>query len=248
MTQDRAGPLRVLSAGAAKGVVQALAGVFEDETGIGVDATFDSAGAVRDAFAGGAACDIVILPAAMQETLASQGRIDRESIAALGRVPTGVAVASADPLPSVADADALRASLVAASALYCPDTARATAGIQFAGVLRALGIYEASLPKLHAHPNGARAMVALAESGARGAIGCTQISEILYTPGVTLVAPLPAPFELTTIYAVAVSSDAASPAGARAVAARRTGSETQALRRAAGFLELQSVNAAASAP
>ncbi|MDQ2915808.1 MAG: substrate-binding domain-containing protein, partial [Pseudomonadota bacterium] len=148
MTERRAEPLRVLSAGAAKGVVQALAGTFEGETGIRVEAIFDSAGVTRDAFIGGAACDIVILPAAMQDTLAAQGRIDAGSIAALGRVPTGVAVASGDPSPAVADADALCASLVAATALYCPDTMRATAGIHFAGVLRTLGIYEASMPKL----------------------------------------------------------------------------------------------------
>lgn len=237
MTERRAEPLRVLSAGAAKGVVQALAGTFEGETGIRVEATFDSAGVTRDAFIGGAACDIVILPAAMQDTLASQGRIDAGSIAALGRVPTGVAVASGDPSPAVADADALCASLVAATALYCPDTMRATAGIHFAGVLRTLGIYEASMSKLRRYPNGARAMEALAENGPQGAIGCTQITEILYTPRVVLVAPLPAPFELATTYAVAVSSSAASSRSARVFAARLAGPETQALRRAGGFLD-----------
>ena len=79
-------------------------------------------------------------------------------------MPTGVAVARGDPAPALADADALRASLLAAPALYCPDTIRATAGIHFAGVLRTLGIFETSMPKLHAYPNGARAMAALAES------------------------------------------------------------------------------------
>ena len=35
-------------------------------------------------------------------------------------------------------------------------------------------------------------------------LGCTQISEILYTPGVTLVGPLPTEFDLATVYSVAV--------------------------------------------
>jgi molybdate transport system substrate-binding protein len=235
VTDVRAGALHVLSAGAAKGVVQALAGPFEAETGVRVEATFDSAGATRDAFVDDAGCDIVILPAAMQDALASRGLVDAESIAALGSVSTGVAVARGDSAPALADADALRASLLAAPALYCPDTIRATAGIHFAGVLHTLGIYEKSMPKLHAHPNGARAMAALAENGPRGAIGCTQVTEILYTPGVVLVAPLPPPFELTTSYAVAVSPRAAS--SARAFAARLASRETQALRRAGGFLD-----------
>lgn len=235
MTGVRAGPLRVLSAGAAKGVVQALAGPFEAETGVRVVATFDSAGATRDAFVGGVGGDIVILPAAMQDALASQRLIDVESIGALGWVPTGVAVARGDSAPALGDADALRASLLVAPALYCPDTIRATAGIHFAGVLRTLGIFEMSMPKLHAYPNGARTMAALAESRERGALGCTQVTEILDTPGVVLVAPLPPPFELTTSYAVAVSPTAASPA--RAFAARLASRETQPLRRAGGFLD-----------
>jgi len=228
-------PLRVLSAGAAKGVVQALAGPFEAETGVQVVATFDSAGATRAAFAGGAGCDVVILPAAMQNALAERGLVDAGSIAALGSVSTGVAVARGDRVAALGDADALRASLVAATALYCPDTARATAGIHFVNVLHSLGIYETSAQKLRAYPNGARAMAGLAEGGPQGALGCTQVTEILYTPGVVLVAPLPAPFELSTTYAVAVSANASSPA--RAFAARLAGQEMQGIRRAGGFLE-----------
>ena len=225
----------MLSAGAAKGLVQALADRFEAETGVRVEASFDSAGATRDAFVNGAACDIVILPAPMHDALASQRRIDADSIAALGRVATGVAIARGDRVPALADADALRACLVAATALYCPDTVRATAGIHFAGVLRSLGIDETSLQKLRTYPNGARAMAALAENGEKGALGCTQVTEILCTPGVVLVAPLPAPFELATTYAVAVSANAASPA--RAFAALLASREAQAIRRAGGFFE-----------
>ena len=228
-------PLRVLSAGAAKGVVQALADSFETETGVQVIATFDSAGAMRAAFANGAGCDIVILPAAMQNALAERGLVDAGSIAPLGSVSTGVAVARGDRVAALGDADALRASLVAATALYCPDTARATAGIHFVNVLHSLGIYETSAQKLRAYPNGARAMARLAEGGPQGALGCTQVTEILYTPGVVFVAPLPAPFELSTTYAVAVSANALSPA--RAFAARLASREMQGIRRAGGFLE-----------
>lgn len=229
--------LRLLSAGAAKGVVEALAGGFEEAAGITLDATFDSAGAIRNAVDAGAAFDVVILPAAMLDTLASQGMIDGESVAALGRVPTGIAVPHGDPLPDVRDEGALKASLERADALYCPDTARSTAGIHFGGVLRTLGIYDASLAKLRTYPNGARAMAALGRERGQRAIGCTQITEILYTPGVVLVAPLPPPFELATIYAVAVASHPRALRDARAFAARLTGVDTHALRVAGGFLD-----------
>jgi molybdate transport system substrate-binding protein len=201
-----------------------------------VAATFDAAGAIRDAFIAGAPCDVVILPAPMLAALAANGRVDGASIVPLGGVPTGIAVASGDRRPAVGNAGELRAALLAASALYCPDNARATAGIHFAGVLRELGIEERSTPKLRAFANGARAMAALAATGPHGGIGCTQVSEILRTPGVVLVAPLPAPFELTTVYAIAVSQNADNPAMARAFAARVAGRQTEALRRVAGFL------------
>jgi len=234
---ERTTSLRLLSAGAAKGLVEALASAFEAATGARIDATFDAAGAIRNAATDGGDFDLVILPAAMLDTLASQGLVDGESIAALGSVPTGIAVATGDALPDVHDADSLKASLAAASALYCPDTMRSTAGIHFTGVLRTLGLDDASFPRLRTYPNGAKAMAALAARGAQGAIGCTQITEILYTPGVVLVAPLPAPFELATIYAIAVAANARRGSDARTFATRLTGVETHALRRAGGFLD-----------
>ncbi len=127
--------------------------------------------------------------------------------------------------------------LLDASALYCPDIERATAGLHFIRVLETLGIRDRVAAKLHPHPNGARAMAAMAEDARSnpGAVGCTQVTEILYTPGVTLVAPLPVPFALTTVYAAAASSSAESADAARRFIAMLTGAATRALRRSGGF-------------
>ena len=46
----------------------------------------------------------------------------------------------------------------------------------------------------------------MAASSDRHAIGCTQVTEINYTEGVQLVAPLPVEFELATVYAAAVTA------------------------------------------
>jgi molybdate transport system substrate-binding protein len=88
---------------------------------------------------------------------------------------------------------------------------------------------------LSIHPNGATAMRALAAANVRGAIGCTQITEIRCTPGVALVGPLPAEFELATVYSVAVSVAARQPALAREFAAMIAGSAYRSLRENAGF-------------
>ena len=54
-------------------------------------------------------------------------------------------------------------------------------------------------------------MRALADTTGPGAVGCTQVTEILYTPGVDLVGPLPAEFTLATMYSVAVGTPRAAP-------------------------------------
>ena len=138
------------------------------------------------------------------------------------------------PSPPVGDADSLRAALLAADAIYFPDPKLATAGIHFAKVLDRLGIREAVADRLRPYPNGATAMREMAAAQGRP-IGCTQVTEILNTPGVTLVAPLPREFELATIYTAAVATRAASPDAARRLVALLSGASTRALRERAGF-------------
>src|SRR5206468_7628099 len=81
---------------------------------------------------------------------------------------------------------------------------RATAGIHFMTVLRKLDIDRVVAPRLKPFPNGATAMRALANDGRRGDMGCTQLTEIRYTVGVTAAGPLPPGFDLSTIYSAAV--------------------------------------------
>lgn len=230
--------LQLLSAGAAKGVVQALAASFEREAGATLGATFDAAGTIRDRFLAGAPCDVVILPAAMLDALAAQGKVEPDSIAPLGGVPTGIAIPAGEPVPAVVGVEELREVMAGASALYCPDIERSTAGLHFVGVLKKLGIHERVAAKLKPYANGATAMAAMAGAGPvghSGAVGCTQVTEILYTPGVTLVAKLPGEVGLTTVYSVAVSRSAGDALRARRFASMLTGEGSRELRCAGGF-------------
>ena len=136
--------------------------------------------------------------------------------------------------PAVGDAAGLRAALLAADAIYFPDPKLATAGIHFAKVLDQLGIRDAVADRLRPHPNGATAMREMAAAKGRP-LGCTQVTEILNTPGVMLVAPLPKEFELATIYTAAVAARAASPDQARRLVALLSSPSTRSLRDRAGF-------------
>ncbi|HSC98477.1 MAG TPA: substrate-binding domain-containing protein [Casimicrobiaceae bacterium] len=234
-----AGGLRVLSAGAAKAVVQSLSQSFRDDTGVTVTATFDAAGSIRAQFAADLRTDIVILPEAMVDALAADHVVDAASIAPLGRVPTGVAVRRGAAAPAIGDAAALRTAFLAASALYCPDIERSTAGLHFIKMVAAMGIETQVRAKVRAYANGATAMGAMAKPDApSGALGCTQVTEILYTDGVALVGPLPPPYGLATTYTVAVSAHAANADVARPFAALLTSPDTHALREAGGFARI----------
>ena len=227
--------LQLLSAGAAQGIVGSVADEFRAETGAIVEGTFGAVGAMRDRLLEGAACDAVILTATLIDTLEGAGHVVPATAAPLGRVRTGIAVRTGERLPPIADGAGLRKTLVEAAALYFPDPELATAGIHFVKVLRELGIHDAVVPRLRPFPNGATAMIELARSTGPGCVGCTQITEIRNTPGVVLVGPLPAGFELSTVYSIAVSAKARDPDLARRFVSILSGSASRALRQSAGF-------------
>jgi molybdate transport system substrate-binding protein len=227
--------LTILSGGAAHGLVTALAPLFKSDTGADIDATFGAVGAMRDKLMGGAPADILILTSALIAALTQSGHVTAGSAADLGTVTTGIAVRSGDPAPAVHDADTLRTALRAADAIYFPDPKLATAGIHFAKVLERLGIAAEVASRLRPHPNGNAAMAALAAGHAGFPIGCTQVTEILGTPGVTLVADLPADFALATTYTLGIAAKTQDAELARRFAARLTGETSRALRRKLGF-------------
>jgi molybdate transport system substrate-binding protein len=227
--------LNLLSAGAAKGLVEAMQAPFHAETGAGISGTFGAVGTIREQFLASIQCDVVILTEAILADLAQSGEVVRATIAPLGRVLTGIAVRSGQPCPPIADRAALRETLAAATALYCPDPERATAGIHFVKVLRELDLWRDVAPRLRSYPSGAVAMGELARTQEPGLVGCTQVTEILYTPGVVLVGSLPAEFELATLYSAAVSSRARHPQLARRLVEMLAGPTAARLRAAGGF-------------
>jgi molybdate transport system substrate-binding protein len=227
--------LNILSAGASKGLVESLQAKFTAETGVGIHGTFRAVGAIKEKALAGEPCDVIILTAAMIDELARFGRVLTDSVAPLGRVRTAIAVREGDSLPDISSGAALRKLLLASAAIYIPDAERATAGIHLVKVLHALGIYEIVQPRLRSYPNGAMAMRELAQSAESPTVGCTQVTEIRYTPGVTLVGPLPAEFELATTYAVGVYSKAHQPELAHTFAKLLSGETTHEIRLTCGF-------------
>jgi molybdate transport system substrate-binding protein len=227
--------LNLLSGGAAQGLVTQLELRFEADHQCTIDGSFGAVGMMKDSLLAGAPCDVVILTESLVQQLADAGRVMPESVRSLGVVKTGVAVKTGDASPSVGTAADLKAALLAARGIYFPDAIKSTAGIHFMKVLKQLGLDTELAERLHPFPNGATAMSAMAEADGFGLLGCTQVTEIIYTEGVDLIAPLPDAFELATVYTAAVCTNAAEPAAANQLIGLLSGDATATLRRTCGF-------------
>lgn len=229
--------LNILSGGAAHGLVKSLAEIFKARTGLDIDGEFGAVGAMADKLRAGRPTDIIILTEALAGTLAKEQLAVPSSITNVGVVETALAVRADSPKVSAPDQAALRQALLAADAIYVPDTKASTAGIHVAKVLALLGIAGEVESRLKIYPNGATAMRHLAESPAGRPIGCTQSTEIISTPGVALSGALPRGCELATMYTAAITAGASRPRDAQILIDLLTTADHRALRARAGFLE-----------
>ncbi len=228
--------VRVLSGGAAQGLVEALRPSFEARTGWRIDGAFGAVGGMTARLLAGEPADVMILSRALIDGLARDGHVVAASAKDIGAVQTAIAVRRGDPRPAVASAAELRAALLGADAIHLPDPEQATAGIHFAKVIKELRIWDEVADRLKPAPNGATAMRALAASASRRPIGCTQATEILATSGILLVAALPPGYELATTYTCAVTAKAKASTEAAEFIATLISDAGSESRRRLGFI------------
>jgi molybdate transport system substrate-binding protein len=225
--------LNIISAGAAMGLSRQLLG---EQISINVGINFGAVRTMYDHFVTGVPCDLLLLTRTQMEELDVAGCLLEGSMIDVGHVKTGVAVCASDATdPDITTAASLKATLLASTSLYCPDMKQSTAGLHVAGMLQGLGIWEEMRGRISEHPNGATAMRMMDASNDPHPLGCTQVTEILYTPSVRLVGLLPQEFELSTIYTIAVPKRSTNPDAALTAIATLCSPENQAVRTAAGF-------------
>jgi molybdate transport system substrate-binding protein len=230
--------LKILSGGAAQGLVASVAPKFKAMTGLGIEGEFGAVGAMADKLRAGTQADIVVLTAAMIADLAQENRLVAASVTDIGLVETAVAIRAGDPPVPVRNTVELRKAFLAADAIFVPDIRASTAGIHVAKILQQLGIADEVAARLKIFPNGATAMRNLAASTAARPIGCTQSTEIISTSGVMLSGSLPEGCELSTVYTAAVTTQAVDARHAQGLIDLLTSTEQRDLRQRAGFLSI----------
>jgi len=228
-----AAELKVLTAGAFKSVVAAMAPEFERQTGHRLVVENETAGALARRIAAGEAFDLVVLTAPMIAQLAKEGKVAPGASAQLGRVAIGVAVKRGAPLPDIGSVAAFQRALLAAHAVaYIDPAAGGSSGIYLSQLFDKMGIGPQVKAKAVLVPGG---LVATKLVSGEADLAIHQISELLAVPGAVLVGPIPAEIQNYTVYAGGVSASARDPAAAKAMLALLHGAGAQAAMKAKGM-------------
>jgi molybdate transport system substrate-binding protein len=229
-----AADLKVISAGAVRGLIGTIIADYSRQTGHKFDFKVGTTGQLRTIIASGEPADLIIASAPLMGELEKSGKMQPGSRADLGRVGIGVAVRDGASAPDLATPEAFKQALIdARSVAYTDPREGGTSSTYVLGVLDRFGITDA-VTKKAVLTNGGHAAV---EKVARGEaeIAVTLISEIVAVKGARLAAPVPQALQLYTVYAAAIPASSTDPAAARAFIAALAGPAMAERWKVAGF-------------
>jgi molybdate transport system substrate-binding protein len=208
--------LKVLTGAGMSVPVKALAADFGKRSGDTVTVISDTAGGVQKRVTSGERFDLVIATEAVMDALNKQGKFAGDRIR-LAQMVAGIGARAGTPKPAIADADQVKATLLAARNITYVDPAfGGITGVFFLSQADKIGIGSQVRAKAVLKQNGTGVAAAVASGEAQ--YGVTLISEMLPNKGVT-VWPLPDALQMTTIYAAALTSDAENAMDAAALLA-----------------------------
>lgn len=228
----RAADLKVFSTTALTEIWHELQPKFEAR-GHKLELVLQPSGALGKRIGGGEAGDVIVSTTAGVEALEKNGKIVSGTTRVLASSGMGVAVLKGATKPDISTPEAFRKTLLAAKSVAYSDPAGGGAsGAVFAKILKDLGIADAVNAKAklgRGIPNAE--FVVKGESD----IAIQQIPELMTTPGVDIVGPLPPALQSVTGFATAVLSSSPNPAAAKALVEFLASHETLALLKSRGF-------------
>jgi molybdate transport system substrate-binding protein len=228
-----AAEIKVLTAGAMRGVVDALVPSFEKQTGHKVVVDNATAGALAKRIEDGEAFDVAVITPKVIGGLLEKGRIAPGTPVDVAKVGMGLAVKEGALVPDVATVDAFKRTLLAAkSVAYIDPKAGGSSGIYFDGLLDRLGIADEIRPKARLKQGG---YVADLVASGEAEVAVHQISEIVPVKGVVLAGPLPPEIQNFTTYTAAIGANAKDTAAAKALVERIAGAAAAPILKSRGM-------------
>jgi molybdate transport system substrate-binding protein len=207
MSTAHADELRLLSAASMQTVFKEIIGDFERSSGHKVSLRYSTMGAITERVKAGEQADLVISSPASISALVASGKLSADSEVTVAKTGVGVIVPAGSPTPRIETVpDFRRALLEARVIVYADPAGGGAAGIHIARVIKKLGLSGRLKAKTKYGAGGDVAEVTLAEGP--GALGLTQVSEIVGKPGAQFI-PVPDALQNYTGFV------AAAPAGAK---------------------------------
>ncbi|MGO3124116.1 MAG: molybdate ABC transporter substrate-binding protein [Advenella sp.] len=200
--------LNIISAGAAKAIVTAVAEQTITDKLTFVNTKFGAVGALLKDVEAGNAFDVIILTNIMIDQLVRNGYLDPDSKVDIGSVSTGVAVHHESDYKNNYETLDVRSILLDADRLVCPDPSVASAGRVLLQALSKLELFEEVKNKLEFFENGAKTIEELTIRTDQKTIGIVQVSEIVANRNLVLLHSLPERLQEKIIYSVAISNKA----------------------------------------
>jgi molybdate transport system substrate-binding protein len=240
--------IKVIASNAVKEALTELVPDFERASGLEVVTIWGGTLDISARIGAGEAVDIVILPATRIDELIAQGRLKSGSRVDIARSGIGVAVRAGASKPDISSGPALKASLLAASAIVLSS---GPSSVYLTGLFLRMGIADAIRAKIVQIGPGLPVAEALAgrmilpEKSAtfrdhalarrEGEIGFTQVSELLAAHGIDYVGPLPAEVQHITVWSAGLHAAAPAPEAAAALVEFLTGPHAAAAVKRSGM-------------
>lgn len=228
-----AAEVEVLTAGAFKQVVLALAPNYERQTGNKVVIDNGTTGQLKARINGGEAFDVVVITPAVVDEMIKSGKVAAGSAVKLAGVGIGVVMKEGAPKPDISTVEAFKQALLKAKTVaYIDPASGGSSGIYIDKLLEKLGIADQIRPKARLKKGGH--VADLIVSG-EAELGIHQISEIVPVKGAALVGPLPPEIQNTTIYAAGMSASAKNKDAAKELIEYLSGPDAAAVLKSEGM-------------
>jgi molybdate transport system substrate-binding protein len=176
---------------------------------------------------------VLVMPTNILDGYEKDGVVRAQGRAVLGLVSINAVVRAGAPKPDLSTPDKVKQAMLAARAITHATPGETPSGTHMGKLIETLGIAEAMKAKI-IHRSALRGGIELVASG-EAEIGFYPKSEVVNTDGLTVVGPLPAAIQLTTIYGAAVTAGSSSPEAGRAFIAFMTEPAHRAAWAHAGF-------------
>ena len=200
--------LRIFSGGAPQEIFKQLTPQFERQAGHKVEFVFAVMSALRKKVAAGEQADVLVMPTNILDGYQKDGVVRAQGRAILGLVSINAVVRAGAPKPDLSTPDKVKQAMLAARAITHATPGETPSGTHMGKLIETLGIAEAMKGKI-IHRSALRGGVELVASG-EAEIGFYPKSEVL-DARLSLVGPLPAAIQLTTIYGAAATAKSAVP-------------------------------------